>query len=226
MYLLSQISIPADGEQLCCEYSLAAENVVILHGAGQSNRRRYYSLAEEILRQGKGVILFDFSGHGDSTGTLAELSLQRRMTQARTVIDTLLPTGAFYLAGFSMSGQTVCDLLPVYGDRVKGILLACAAAYRPDIYDIPFGNSEFTTKLREGGWQDSVSRDNLLAYKGRVVLAMGEQDEVIPKGVTELLKTSALSPQYIEYPGVAHGLMTWLGDHPEEQAKLVQALID
>lgn len=97
MSFLQKTTIQADGETLACEYTLSDENVIILHGAGQANKQRYYSLAEEIIKQGKGVILFDFSGHRESSGTIAELSLSRRVVQAQAVIDVLVPTGKIYL---------------------------------------------------------------------------------------------------------------------------------
>lgn len=225
MSILQKSTIKADGEMLACEYKLSNENVIILHGGGEANKRRYYSLAEEIMKRGRGVILFDFSGHGESSGTVAELSLSRRIKQARTVIDTLVPTGNIYLAGFSMSGQTVCDLLPVYGNRIKGILLGCAAVYRPDIFDIPFGSDEFTTRLRQGGWQNTPSRENLADYRGRTILAIGSQDAVIPKGVTQLLEEAASDRVYIEYSGAGHLLAAWLGEHPKEQRELVEAFL-
>lgn len=225
MSFLQKTMIDADNERLACEYKLLDENVVILHGAGRASIRRYYSLAEEILRQGKGVVLFDFSGHGKSSGTLGELTLARRVAQARAVIDALVPTGTIYLAGFSMSGQTTCDLLPIYGTRIRSLLLACAAAYRPDIVDIPFGRAEFTAKLRQGRWQNTTAKANLAAWQGHTVVAIGAQDTVIPTGVTQLFKEAASDVSYIEYPGVDHSLATWLSDHPEQQKQLVEMLL-
>jgi pimeloyl-ACP methyl ester carboxylesterase len=109
---LLKASLPIDGEIITCEYVLKEENAVILHGAGQANRQRYYSMATRFLDRGIGVVLFDFSGHGDSSGSLQDLSLERRVLQASGVIDTVLPQkSVFYLVGFSMSGQTVCELV-------------------------------------------------------------------------------------------------------------------
>lgn len=123
-----------------------------------------------------------------------------------------------------MSGQTVCDLLPLYGSRVKGILLACAAAYPPDIYSLAFETTEFTTRLRQGRWEDSRSRDILSHYNGRIIIAMGAQDEVIPKGVTQLLREAAKHSTYIEYPEAGHKLAPWLSEHSNEQTALLEAL--
>jgi len=118
-----------DGEQLTCTFALRSKNAVILHGAGDSHKERFYPIAKELLDQGIGVIVFDFSGHGESSGKIKELSLSRRFKQASGVIDKLAPKGQLYLVGSSMGGQTVCDLLPLYGSRVPAILLLCPAIY-------------------------------------------------------------------------------------------------
>ncbi|MGW4848639.1 hypothetical protein [Nocardia brasiliensis] len=77
--------------------------------------------------------------------TLAELSLSRRRTQAIGVISALCDqTKPIVLVGFSMSGQTVCDVIASQAVMVRSAFLGCAAAYRPDVFTLPFGNPEFT----------------------------------------------------------------------------------
>lgn len=226
MSTLQKTTIQTDGETLACEYKLSNENVIILHGAGKANKQRYYSLAEEIMKRGKGVILFDFSGHGESSGKLAELSLNRRRDQAIAIIDTLIPDKSpLYFLGFSMSGQTVCDLLPKYGDRTKSILLGNAAMYRQDVYDLPFGSTEFTNKIRQGDWETSRALEYLAHYEHKTIVAIGDQDEVIPRGVTQLFYQTARRPLSIEYAGVSHSLGLWLNKHPSELEKLVAAVL-
>lgn len=95
--------LKVDNENIVCETSLRKDNAIILHGAGAADRKRYYALAHAILRRGIGVILFDFSGHGDSTGELKDLSLNRRKTQAQSVINAFTSgEGYLYLIGFRL----------------------------------------------------------------------------------------------------------------------------
>src|SRR4051812_31778357 len=99
--ILQKQTLEIDGEQIVCEYELRETNAVILHGAGQAHRGRFYEIAEALLARGVGVVVFDFSGHGESSGQSSELSLRRRFLQAQAVIDTILPTDSpFYLVGF------------------------------------------------------------------------------------------------------------------------------
>src|ERR1700760_2803898 len=99
-----------DGEKIVCEFVVRDKNAVIVHGAGLDGRKRYYPIAKELEKQGVGVVMFDFSGYGESSGMIDKLSLEQRLVQARGVIDQIVPSGSsFYILGFSMGGQTACD---------------------------------------------------------------------------------------------------------------------
>jgi pimeloyl-ACP methyl ester carboxylesterase len=84
---------------------------VLLHGAGKGGMDRLLPLPGEFAGRGCRALAFDFSGHGESTGTPAEPSLRRRFEQVVRVLDAQAPDGPPVLVGFSMSGQTVADLL-------------------------------------------------------------------------------------------------------------------
>jgi len=225
---LKRSILEIDNERIVCESLVRKDNVVILHGAGASNRKRYYALARAITRRGYGVILFDFSGHGDSTGELRHLSLARRLLQARGVVDAIVPKESkLYLIGFSMSGQTICDLLPAYGERVQAILLGCPGIYTQSAQAMAFGGGEFTTKIRVAdSWKDSVAFSELSDFEGKAVIVIGEHDQVIPGEVVTSLKLAAKHPTYIEYPDVDHQLAVWLAAHSDEQEKLLDVLFD
>lgn len=227
MQNLQKIILDIDNEKLVCEYALSDVNAVILHGAGPTTfRKMNYPIANELTKHGIGVLLFDFSGHGESSGTLAELSLSRRMRQAEQVIDKLIPSESpLYLIGFSMSAQTVCDLLPIYNGRVKSILLGCPAAYRADVHNLPFGEDTFTTKLREpNSWQNTNAASNLAEFEGRTVIAIGTKDTVIPKGVLQMLKAASKDLVYVEYEGATHALSAWFDEYPTMLTELIYKL--
>ncbi len=225
---LEKRMIDSDGERLVCEFVLRDKNAVILHGAGTSKRQRYYPIAEELLKNGVGVVLFDFSGHGGSTGKLKDLSLARRQTQAVSVIDQVVPGDSIlYLCGFSMGAQTVCDILPRYGGRTEAVLLGCPAIYAADVQDMRFGDPGFTERLREHeSWTASGAPALLSDFGGRTVIAIGDRDEVIPAGVVDLLKEAAKNLTFKEYAGAPHALAAWLESHPSELAGLSDCLVN
>ncbi|MFF7755822.1 alpha/beta fold hydrolase [Streptomyces sp. NPDC007971] len=206
--------------------------VVLLHGAGTGSKERLLPLLAEFAAHGCLALAFDFSGHGESTGELSELSLRRRFEQAVAVIGGLAPArDPLVLVGFSMSGQTVADLIRHYGQRVAAVGLCAPAVYTPEAWDVPFGDGRgrFSEIIRTpGSWRASPALEVLRAYEGRSVLAVPGSDAVIPAEVTEAVQ-DALSArsQYtrFELPHAEHRLGLWFGDHAEDRGRFAAALL-
>ncbi|BAJ30581.1 MULTISPECIES: alpha/beta fold hydrolase [Kitasatospora] len=235
-------TVEADGERLACTViepdgpdgpGAAAPTALLMHGAGGGDRQRCLPLGRELAAAGCRAVVFDFAGHGASTGTLGALSLGRRARQARAVLDRHAPDGPLLLVGFSMSGQTVADLLrvPELAARTTAIALAAPAAYARETHELPFSDPEFTNTLRrQGSWRSSTAFAALAAFPGRALLVLPETDEVIPAEVTDALdaalRTGAARPyDRITLPGADHLLGRWLGARPEECARVAAALL-
>jgi pimeloyl-ACP methyl ester carboxylesterase len=226
-----------DGEMLTCSVASAdsvdgppaAPTAVLLHGAGKGSKERLLGLLADFAARGCRAVAFDFSGHGGSTGTLAALSLERRFTQARAVIDAYVPAGApLLLVGFSMSGQTVADLTAHYGPRVVALGLCAPAVYAERAWPVRFDGG-FTEIIRTPeAWRDSPALRVYGAFAGRAVLAVPAHDAVIPPAVTEAV-AAALGTRsdftHLVLDEANHQLGLWLGEHPEERARLADALL-
>ncbi|WP_329263051.1 alpha/beta fold hydrolase [Streptomyces pseudovenezuelae] len=205
---------------------------VLLHGAGRGSKERLLPLLDEFVAHGCRALAFDFSGHGESSGALAELSLRRRFEQAVAVIDAHTPAdGPLVLVGFSMSGQTVADLVRHYGERVVALGLCAPAVYAGEAWDVPFGHGdgEFSEIIRRpDSWRRAPALDALRAYEGRAVLAVPGTDAVIPPEVTEAVQEAlAFRSQFtrLELPDADHQLGRWLSDHADPRRALVSALL-
>ncbi|MDH6449443.1 pimeloyl-ACP methyl ester carboxylesterase/aminoglycoside phosphotransferase (APT) family kinase protein [Streptomyces sp. SAI-149] len=205
---------------------------VLLHGAGSGSKERLLPLLDEFVAHGCRALAFDFSGHGESSGKLAELSLRRRFEQAVAVIDARVPAdGPLVLVGFSMSGQTVADLARHYGERVMALGLCAPAVYAEEAWDLPFGRGDgrFSEVIRRpDSWRSSPALEVLRAYEGRAVLVVPGTDAVIPPAVTEAVQEAlAFRSQFtrLELPEAEHRLGQWLHDHPADRRELVSALL-
>ncbi|MFF5572441.1 alpha/beta fold hydrolase [Streptomyces luteogriseus] len=206
--------------------------VVLLHGAGNGSKERLVPLLAEFAAHGCHALAFDFSGHGESTGLLRELSLRRRFEQAVSVIDARARVdGPLVLVGFSMSGQTVADLVGHYGERVAALGLCAPAVYAGEAWDVPFGAGDgpFSEIIRRpGSWRGAPALDVLRGFEGRAVLAVPDTDEVIPPAVTEALSEAlARRAQFThwELPGAGHRLGLWFRDHPGDRREFVTAVL-
>ncbi|MEV5595521.1 alpha/beta fold hydrolase [Streptomyces sp. NPDC052496] len=203
--------------------------VVIMHGAGAGDKERNLPLAVDFAAYGCPVVALDFSGHGESTGKLLELSLRRRRDQAAAVIDEVFGAGRpLLLVGFSMSGQTVADLVDLYGGRVTGVVLCAPGIYGKDAWDVPFG-AGFTELIRRPeSWRDSQALDTYARFDGRALLVVPERDTVIPDGVTDLIRaalTTRADFSQLRLTGADHHLGTWLAARPEARKAVISTLL-
>ncbi|PBC71276.1 hypothetical protein BX265_5873 [Streptomyces sp. TLI_235] len=201
---------------------------VALHGAGDSDSARLLPLLGDLADHRCRVLALDFSGHGASSGRLAELSLERRLRQAAALIDRHAGDGGLVLVGFSMSGQTVADLTARYGSRVRALGLCAPAVYAQEAWPVRFGAGFTGIIRRPGGWRDSAALPALRAFRGRSVLAVPGHDEVIPPEVTaavgEALATRSDHTRLV-LPEAVHRLGQWFGEHPAQRRRFAAALL-
>lgn len=236
--MLASFAHDHDGERLSCVSGGgdhgpgAAATVVLLHGAGLGNKERLLPLLEEFVARGCRGLALDFSGHGESSGELKDLSLRRRFEQAVSVIDASVPAdGPLILVGFSMSGQTVADLAGHYGRRVVALGLCAPAVYGAEAWQVPFGEGDgrFSEIIRApDSWRQAPALDVLRGYDGRAVLAVPGTDAVIPPAVTEAV-TDALTARAqftrLEFPDADHMLGLWLREHSADRARFVDSVL-
>ncbi|MEU6912916.1 alpha/beta fold hydrolase [Streptomyces olindensis] len=232
---LTPFTHDADGERLsglAGGGEQARATVVLLHGAGNGSKERLVPLLEEFAARGCRVLAFDFSGHGESTGALRESSLRRRFEQAVSVIDARARVdGPLVLVGFSMSGQTVADLVRHYGDRVAALGLCAPAVYAAEAWDVPFGDGDgrFSEIIRRpGSWRAAPALEVLREYEGRAVLAVPGTDEVIPPAVTEAVSEAlARRAQFTHWtlPEAEHRLGRWFRDRPDDRREFATAVL-
>jgi len=184
---------------------------LFLHGAGQSDKSRAFYLMERFQSRGISTCAFDFSGHGSSSGDLKKSSLQRRTDEAACAIKKFLAQDKpMTVCGSSMSGHTAIRLLDEVSN-IGSLILFCPAAYDRDAYSVPFNNG-FTSIIKEkGSWEKSEIFSLLEEYTGKLLIFIGENDEVIPKGVIELLdkhSTKATKKEIVVIPECNHMIHT------------------
>lgn len=205
------------------------EHVVILPGSG-CTKSMNQALAKDVADLGHRALCLDFSGHGESSGGFADLTLARRRDQAAVLIEARIPAQRpVILIGFSMSGQTAADLIEVLGERVTGIALGAPAIYPRALREVPFGDPSFLQLLSDPEtWADSPALATFRAFRGKALLLIPEHDEQVPAPMTELIEQSMrANPRFAKQilPGADHGLDQWLNQHPTVRRTLITALL-
>lgn len=191
--------------------------ILLLHGAGASNRSRISMLRSAFSEQGIGSTAFDFVGHGDTGGQLAQSSLSSRTRQAQAVIAARGLQGPLNVVGVSMGAYNAIKL--TQSMQVSSLILVVPGVYVPTAYDIPFG-PDFSTAIRyERSWANTDAWEILSAYKGRLLVIAAENDVVIPREIPERLFASASNAQWRKLLVVEGGehkrIFALLQEHPE-----------
>lgn len=194
-----------------------AAHVVFLHGAGKATKERAQPIAEHLAEHyGIASLLFDFSGHGASSGRLEDSSLAKRVDEALEVIRSTGLPSPISVCAFSMGGHVALELLRHV--PIRGLFLFYPAVYATQAQHIRFGDPLFTQILRrERSWETSETFEILETFSGRLLVVIGELDEVIPKDViSRIIETATLATEktLITVENAPHLLLPVLVERP------------
>lgn len=204
-----------------------APRFIFLHGAGTGNKERVHSIATPIINNNVNILTLDFSGHGESTGELKKSSLKKRFEEANAAIKQLSSQEPLIICGSSMGGYIAIKLLDFY--KVDTLILFCPALYDKNAYNVRF-DAGFTEMIRiPGSWKNTDALDSLEKFTGNLLIVIGENDEVIPAGVIDLIiqhSPNVSKKELYVIPNCPHTINTWIINQKEEQAKLHQKILE
>jgi pimeloyl-ACP methyl ester carboxylesterase len=179
---LSGVLVSADSQQ--------KPTNLFLHGAGKGTKKRALPIAtylEEHCDQAS--FLFDFSGHGESTGMLEHSSLAKRVSEAQAALQFFDTDKPFNLLGFSMGGHIALELLKDY--PVANLVLFYPGIYTKDAYELQFDQGFSEVIRQHESWRDTAVTENLKGFTGRFLIVIGENDDVIPDAVIDMIYATA-----------------------------------
>ncbi|MFH1712466.1 MAG: alpha/beta hydrolase [Patescibacteria group bacterium] len=189
--------------------------VLLLHGAGQSEMSRFKLLREHFARENITTASFDFIGHGKTGGSLKSSSLKNRTEQALAVIKHLKIKELQYLIGCSMSGYTAIRLSEYI--KMEKLVLIVPAVYRADVYEVPFG-PKFTKMIRAPkSWLESDAWKIVSELRSEILIIAAGKDEVIPKNLPNRLfsKAQKSHDRDIEYvKNASHSILAYFDEWP------------
>lgn len=205
----------------------SAPNFVFLHGAGLSNKEKNLGLVTPAIKSGIDMLAFDFSGHGESTGELKKSSLSKRVNEASKMVEQFASKKAISLCGVSMGGFIAIKMLELC--QVDKLILFCPALYDAKAYHIPFDEG-FTDIIRVPmSWRNTNTLAALQEFTGKLLVIIGEQDEVIPEGVIDLLIQHTPKVKHKEIykiPNCPHQITAWLANNEAELERIQNKIVD
>lgn len=200
---------------------------VFLHGGGNGTKERIYNIASPLLDNNVNLLAFDFSGQGESTGDLKKSSLQKRTQEANEIVHQFASTDPLIMCGASMGGFIAIKMLENHS--IETLILFCPALYDAKAYTVPF-DAGFTEIIRTPySWRNADVFEVLRKFQGKLLIVIGEEDEIIPSEVIELIfshASTASKKEIYRIPGCPHSIFNWLQVQPTEMQKLERKISD
>lgn len=173
-----------------------APRILFLHGAGKATKERCLPLANRLATEYQlPSFAFDFSGHGASTGTLENSSLNKRVDEALAALEYAGLKEPVSLCAFSMGGHVALELIK--SKKVGSLTLFYPAIYSRAASALRFGDPKFSAILRsDKSWESNDVLPKLDQFGGNVFIVVGEKDQVIPQAVFQLLYANTTQAQH------------------------------
>lgn len=198
-----------------CTGQRSTDEILCLHGAGNSDRSRYSALRSALQERGFGSVAFDCIGHGETGGLLAQSSLISRTNQAATVLQARDMKRPLTVIGASMGAYSAINIMQTR--RVDSLILVVPAVYTPDAYQMPFG-PEFSSIIRQDrSWVATDAWKCMEKFAGSLLVIAAECDDVIPFEIPQQLIRSASAScwkKLIVAKGAGHSLLSSLLNQP------------
>ncbi len=183
--------------------------LLIIAGGGNVPRAEgwYPELQEALAEKGITSFAFDFTGVGQSEGVFSETSLITRINDAQVALSLLqenCKSKNIYVMGVSMGAPIAISLS--LQNTLTSLILLVPAAYSLEARTKTFG-PEFSVEIRKG-WDNSPEFNNLSQFEGKIFLAYGSHDEVVPREIYEKYGTLVSDKANIyEFESIGHKFM-------------------
>lgn len=166
-------------------------DLFFFHGGGlKKEKEKFKYMMRDLAKQGVNSLAFDFSGVNESSGSFNDSSLEKRVSEAKSVIENFYTKNQpINVCGFSMGGYVAIKMTKIF--KVKNLMLFCPAVYAKKAYRLNFGE-QFSKILREEkSWKKSDAWGLLKKFKNNLIMFVPENDEVVPREVSDFIYSSA-----------------------------------
>jgi len=167
--------------------------IFCFHGMGHSNRSQSHHLAGTVMRAGHAYISMDFSGQGESGGTLAGSSIGKRVDEALAVIaDARSDDTPLALLGTSMGCHVALEVVAAVGaHRIENLLFFAPALYAHETRDVRFGDGFKDMIRRENSYRQATAQKILSDFAGNLLVVHGRRDSLVSTEVIGMLDGAA-----------------------------------
>lgn len=200
---------------------------VFFHGAAGGNWSRLMGFIKPVVEQGSSIVAFDHSGHGTSSGTEKKSSLAKKIIEANAIIDNFANRNPKTVCGSSMGAYTAIKMLEKY--PVQNLILFCPGIYDRQAINIRF-DSGFTEMIRRPeSWKNTDAAEILEKFQGNLLVLIGSKDNIIPRGVIELIdqhSPNTKKKEILNLEGAPHGIQAWMIANPDRAQEIANKIAE
>ena len=235
MFNINRFSISLNGTRhqalvVLPKRTIAKSSFLFIHGAGAGNssKEKVLAFSDDLTRQDVSIFAMDHSGAGEDAPNIKKSSLKKRLEEALEAIGQYFSQEEpITICASSMGGHIAIRLLEHV--QVKNLILLAPAIYNRRAFDVPFGDG-FTEIIREPeSWRDSETLAILEKFRGRMLIVYGTKDEVIPRGVIDLLDRHSpgiTEKEILLIKDSTHALFGWMKSDPAVARRISQKVTE
>ncbi len=164
--------------------------VIFFHGSGGKGET-YFKWASKLVNEGIATFAFNFRGCGISDGDYLTQTLEDAFQDGKAAVNFFLTQNIdpdrLGMLGGSFGGYVAAMILPQM--NVKSLALKAPSAHGGDPTNtkINMGNLEDEVNYfkNRNNWENSLSFQNVMAYKGSLLVVKLGNDENVPPEVVD-----------------------------------------
>ena len=97
--------------------------IIFLHGLMSDIKSKKAKFLKKFVNKNKiNVLLFEYSGHGKSSGQFKDFSIKNWIEDSRSIVKNLIKKGKIILIGSSMGAWIGIVLIKYFHQRIKGFI--------------------------------------------------------------------------------------------------------
>lgn len=198
--------------------------VISFHGHGATaSRSRIRYILDYLAGYGISSACFDFSGNGESTGSVSKATLRTRANEAVAATSLLITGRNLTVIGTSMGGHIASVVAPIISPQ--RLIFFCPAAYAANATDLNLDDSFSGIARRPGAHIGSPAYAGLRQFRGDLLIFAASEDAVISREVTLAYRDAARLARSVEVvwvQGSEHKIHTWIQSHDYERAMVLE----
>ena len=97
--------------------------IIFLHGLMSDIKSKKAKFLKKFVNKNKiNLLLFEYSGHGKSSGQFTDFSIENWIEDSRSIVKNLIKKGKIILIGSSMGAWIGIVLIKYFHQRIKGFI--------------------------------------------------------------------------------------------------------